>query len=768
MFQTINFHPLQELPSNELDALQGYVQDGLTTIIKELLVRSVYYKGLTVTKTGPTELSISLGRYYRNGIAYSTASAQTINLTSYLPAGSNKKVVAIVASGQEIETDSAPRQFVTDVDTGATRTRTVSTRTSRRVLVAVVEGNDSLNPLPPTVGVEYAVLALVTLSSTGIVGEPDRVTDHLAPNLEDAITELALINGRLARAFSMIETMRNDIAGLAKQLKAKADQKDLLAAIARIADVERDVRRLDVAMRDVREAASVPDTESFFGSDLFDIDDESDKAHGSYSALVEDGILQLPKPTVTSAQIALLNPLDPKVKVSGENLVLPDYTEETRITVAVKEQAVAVATYPVVSHTIVRKYPGWLFKWFKTKWGGLVEKTMVHTAGHVELIDPATGTVVTINLYKYKWEKRGDFGPGLWLFIEDYQPYWLEKTTSTTVTGSTVAQTFQNSQAGWLTSVGLYFKTVAASGNVRVTILECLEDGTPNPSSSLGSVVVEQANLAIGWVNFPLDPVHLSRGERYAIMVKTSGAHELWGSNTNDLVNGTLFYSLDGDYWDGALNRDLSFKANFAKFKTTRVEVNLVSASRSGGMSEIDFTLTGVYPASVNFDIQAQIAGVWRNIDNNNLSLFAAEPSLVPLRAVWTNTQHDAVGFVLGASRLLVSKPDNTGIHISTARTLPAGEETKRIVVILKLGKNYSAGHHTLAVKLLYGASYASTKTATSTRITSTPAGANLEAVFDFVTAIDAYKIRTEFATDSAAYPISISGRYDNAESGAA
>ena len=71
MFQTINFHPLQELPSAELDAMQEYIQDGLTTIIKELLVRSVYYKGLTVTKTGPTELSVALGRYFRNGIAYS-------------------------------------------------------------------------------------------------------------------------------------------------------------------------------------------------------------------------------------------------------------------------------------------------------------------------------------------------------------------------------------------------------------------------------------------------------------------------------------------------------------------------------------------------------------------------------------------------------------------------------------------------------------------------------------------------------------------------
>ncbi len=768
MFQTINFHPLQELPSAELDAMQEYVQDGLTTIIKELLIRSTYYKGLAVTKTGPTEISVALGRYYRNGIAYSTASAQTVNLTSYLPAGSNKKIVAVVASGAEVDSDSAPRQFVTDVDTGATRTRTVSTRRARRVVIAIVEGADSLNPLPPTVGVEYAVLSLVTLSSTGIVGNPETVTDHRAPNLEDAITELTLINARLARAFSAIETLRNDIAGLARQLKLKADQKDLVAALARIADLEADSRRLEVAMRDVREAASVPDSQSFFGADLFDSDDESDTAHGSYSARVEDGMLQLPDPSVSSAQIALLNPLDPKVKISGGNLVLPDYTEETRVSIAVKEQEIAIAGYPVVSHTVVTKQHGWLFKWFKTKWGGLVEKTMQHTAGHVELIDPATGTVVAINLYKYKWQKKGDFGPGLWLYIEDFQPYWLEKTTSAVLSGSTVAQTFQNSQSGWLTGISLLFKEVAATGDVRATIVECLEDGTPNPSEALGSVLVANADLAVGFTKFELEPIHLSRGQRYALMVKTGGAHKLWGSNTNDLVNGTMFYSLDGDYWDGALNRDMSFQLHFAKFKQTRVEVNLVSASRSGGMSELDFTLTGVFPASVDFDIQAQISGVWRNIDNNNLSVFAAEPSLVPLRAVWSNTQHDAVGFVLGKSRILISKPDNTGVHISTARTLPSGEETSRVVVTIKLGKNYDAGHHTLAVKLLYGASYASTKTATSTKITSSPAGGSLQAVFDFGTAIDAYKIRTEFETDSAAYPIAISSRYDNAESGAA
>lgn len=767
MFRRINFHPLQELPSTEVDALQEFVQTGLDLTIKELLVRSVYYKGLSVTKSGPTEIGIAAGRYWRNGIGYTTL-AQTANLTAYLPAGSNKKIVAIVASGQEINTDTAPRQFVTDVDTGATRTRLVSTRIERQVVISIISGAESLNPLAPTVGIEYAVLAHVTLSSTGIVGDPEAVTDHRAPNLEDVVTELTLVNGRLARAFSLIDTLRNDIAGLARQLKLKADQKDLKDAISRIADLEADSRRLEVAMRDVREAASVPDSQSFFGADLFDTDDESDTAHGSYDARVEDGMLQLPDPSVVSAQIALLNPLDPKVKISGGNLVLPDYTEETRVSLAVKEQEIAIAGYPVVSHTVVTKQPGWLFKWFKTRWGGLVEKTMQHTAGHVELIDPATGTVVTINLYKYKWHKKGDFGPGLWLYVEDFQPYWLEKTTSTTVTGATIAQTFQNSQAGWLTGVSLLFKEVASSGNVRVTVLECREDGTPNPSAALGSVLVENADLAVGLVKFALEPIHLSRGERYAVMVKTSGAHKLWGSNTNDLVNGTLFYSLDADYWDGALNRDMSFQLHFAKFKSTRVEVNLVSASRSGGMSELDFTLTGVFPASVDFDIQAQIGGVWRNIDNNNLSVFAAEPSLVPLRAVWNNTQHDAVGFVLGQSRLLVSKPNNDGIHISTARTLPSGEETSRVLVTLKLGKNYSAGHHTLAVKLLHGSGYATTKTATSTKITTSPAGANVHAVFDFDTPISAYKIRTEFETDSAAYPITISSRYDNAESAAA
>ena len=57
----------------------------------------------------------------------------------------------------------------------------------------------------------------------------------------------------------------------------------------------------------------------------------------SSTRIVEGGAVRLPDPSVTSVLIQLLNPLDAKVKIAANGLVLPDYSEETRVSIAVKE-----------------------------------------------------------------------------------------------------------------------------------------------------------------------------------------------------------------------------------------------------------------------------------------------------------------------------------------------------------------------------------------------------------------------------------------------
>lgn len=750
MDSLVKFHPSQEVPSSEMNFLQTAAQAGIDTTVLSLLIRSVYYKGLVVTKNSATEIKTTAGRIWANGKSYRLDADTAINLTANLPAGSNKKIIAVVATGQEVDTASAPRKFLVDPNTRTSRSRTVATRTERTVVLSVVEGVESFAPVPPVVDVNLAHLATITLSSTGIVGEPAQETEQQAPNLEDAIASIQVIRAELDRQLGMISTLRTDMAGLAQQVTGLAPKSD--------------IERIEQQLLMLREKTDIPDLASFWGYDQFETDSESDTAHGAYSADVGGGALALPTPAGESKAPALLNPLDSRVMTAANGVTLPTYTETTRYELAAKDVEINLAAYPVVTKTRVKKLHGWSFKKWKNRHRALW-RALKRNDGDIMVTDPETGDVTTIEITKQPWRFYDEDQWGKWIWLDQAKGYWLTRTTSTTVTGSVIAQTFLNAQAGWMTGVSLWFSAKGASGDVRVVLCECRDDGTPNFDATIEEVTIPYANIAVGWVKAALPPAHLARGVRYAIAVVSGGAHKLYASSKNGLSNGTLFYSTDATYFDGSLQQDIAIRLHYATFPKNLVTVELESASLSGGIDSIDFTMTGIRPDAVDFDIQAQVGGVWRNINDADAAVFSTRPNLVPLRAVWQNTSDDAVGIVLTKSRLIAYRPSLTGIHISTARTLPSGT-TDTVVVRQRLrGYQGGGGGHTHVVKLLHGVSFGSTKTALATSTKTLDNGdIEFEATFDFTGGtISTWKIRTEMTITDTANDYVVLERWDHA-----
>jgi hypothetical protein len=746
MEKTVKFHPAQEVPSGELNLFQDYARTSFDETIKNLLVRSVYYKGMTLTKVSATEISVDAGRLWSGGACYVRETLANVSLISYLPGGSNKKILAIVASGQTSDEEAASRKFLIDPNTRTVRARTVETRNERNVVVSIVDGIASTNPVAPLIDVGYALIGYVTLSSTGIVGDPAQDTAMVAPNLEDLVATVQILDAELDLQLGMIRTLRTDLSALAAKVAGLATKAEIQALWEYIKGL-----KLGVIL-------PPPTSSTFTNLDEFNDVTKSDTAHGSYLAEVLNGRLAVPRPASTSQIATLLNPIDTRVKIHADNgILLPDYDVVKRFANADKADSVAISTYPVVTQSKTKKYHSIMLKYYKMSGLG-INKAIEQFSGNVELINPETGIKMTVDLRKYTWRRDSDTAWGCWIYIEDWEPYWDVSTTSVDVTGSSIAQTFLNAQAGWFVGASVQISRLGGSGDLRMILCECKPNGEPDLTKTLEDVLLglaylqsevsEGTNDEKGWVQGNFPPVHLSGGKQYALVLQTTGDHRVHCSTGNTVANGNLFYATNATTW-ASLGKDLSFKLKFASFKSTFLPIELGSISLAGGMDSIDFVFTGVKPGAVGLDMQAQVGGVWGSIDGTIDTILASKPALVPLRMVFKSTKDDAVGVVLSKSRILAHRPSLSGVHISTADD-PTG--TCSTVVVKEILAGYDAGVHTHAIKLLHGASFATTKTADATVVTTLPNGnKEYKATFN-VTTLGEWKVRTEMGlSDSGA-----------------
>jgi len=306
--------------------------------------------------------------------------------------------------------------------------------------------------------------------------------------------------------------------------------------------------------------------------------------------------------------------------------------------------------------------------------------------------------------------------------LDRQEPYWDRVTTTTTLNGQQVAQTFLNSQDGWLSQVGLYFSRKAASGDVTVLVCETAF-GMPDLQRVISRTTVPVASILTGSVSggaglpslvetkVPITPTYLVAGRRYALVLVTTGDHYVAMTNTdNGVVQGTFFVSTDGAFFAGNLIDDLKMRLYFAQFERSRLSVELAPLQLAGGILDLDILNEGITPPACRTDFEVQVNGAWVPLDaapnGPNLS---GLPAILPLRATLTGTTDLMPGFSLPGSQVIVSRPKTAFTWVSEDKTL--GSATTSIKIITDL-QSYDETKHDCSVSLRTGSTLATTETA--------------------------------------------------------
>ena len=284
-------------------------------------------------------------------------------------------------------------------------------------------------------------------------------------------------------------------------------------------------------------------------------------------------------------------------------------------------------------------------------------------------------------------------------YWRDYvdEPYWSAISVDHSITGASVAQTFLNSQDGWLARLWLWFTRLAGSGNVTVVISETTASGMPDPKGAICYLNVSYEKLRIGWTAIEVPPTFLKAGRLYAMHVITNADHWVGMASGNKYTHGTFFYTTDNVYYAGDLTRDMMFALDFAAFRAPRVEVQLNPLSLNGGIAAIDLIASMVTTEIATISFEVQIGGKWVALSEVTPNLLVGLPPLLPFRAVFVGTNDVHAGLQTQGSVVTVSRPRATFHHISKSQLLAA--PTNKVHVIARL-EAWNDAHHTFSCKL--------------------------------------------------------------------
>ena len=322
-------------------------------------------------------------------------------------------------------------------------------------------------------------------------------------------------------------------------------------------------------------------------------------------------------------------------------------------------------------------------------------------------------------------------------------PYWDIAVTNHTVNGAVVAQTFLNSQDGWLCGVNLYFSQVAATGNVTVLITE-LTNGSPDFNSVLGASTVNVLDLRLAAkganpapTDFPFLPIYLAKA-RYAIVVISAGNHFLWQRQDTNVVSGTYFTSTDGAWWQGELAKDMAFELQYCRFVNvqtlpdntqiitgiSQTQVVLRSLQLQNGIAAIAIGSHQFIPDGCQLIFEIQVNGVWYSMEAGvgggpDVVLIGLPPTL-PFRVRFVGTEWlmPALG-VASNSRVVTSRPRPDMTFISAIRN--TGTNVVTISADVRLEAWRGNPIHTFSARLLHGGGYSTIRIPDNTSVETAP-----------------------------------------------
>jgi hypothetical protein len=737
----------QKVSAEDFLNFGAFPRDSFDSIVGNLLIPDKAFSGFQVTIPGTgAVVNVAKGELWYNGKDFfnDQTGGTNIDLSDRLPSVT-KRYVAITAAGIEAPANPQPRTFLEDALTRQTVARMTTTEMRRWVNLSPVSGAVAADPQKFEAATDVVVIAWVLLDPNGVVSV-ERATENEAPSLREADTRLNAFDEWKGAIGAQLDTLKSDLAGLARKIGD-------MASATQLVSVQRDMAR-------VKEKLSLPSAFTAYSADYFIDSSQSDINHVDYLAEVQDGV-RFPPASILEVQLALLNLQDPLV-VTQDNFVLPAYTETPRLNLiqhgafgdAINGPiSIPIAGYPFISGAFFRQLLRLRARFrygpelpsIKINANYFTQSTGVQNDPVSELFRLNSGEVYNaptadeeqISLYDPRRL------PGVWVDRFKTAGYWFKRSLNFNVSGSGLCQTFFNAQDGWLTSVEFALQQVGASGNMDVFICECDANGVPQARRIISHSVVNVADLkTLQWTperttKANIVPTMLFAGQRYGVIVMSSGNHRFWLIQRNKFTQGQLFsMTSDGIFSPVSVSStgwqineaDLGIRLNFASFNSPRTIVNMQPLTLTGGIGKADVLAEAIIPSQCSIAHEVQVSGNWielsRQVDPTTHP-FTGLPALLPYRIVLNGTTDAMPGIGVGAaSRVRTSRPRTDFKHISTARTFPSATTVKafyRVENARILSGALDAGHQTISFRLMTGAGFTTLTAPTTTVATVAP-----------------------------------------------
>lgn len=643
MENQVIFRDYQEQQASDHNNIQTHVRASADHFANDVVTKSNRYAGFEVTKSAQAEVKVSPGRLYeRGGAIYSRAATVTQGMVPYL-ASAAQRIITVSVYGQEVETDIQERDFLVDTETGRTQPDAVPMLRSRSAELVFTQGAESADPQPPPIPTTHAIIAYILVDNLSVVS----VT--MAAEFAVVSTESLHARTNALEAFRdqiepRVTSIASDLAALTNQVSGSTSQADFLRLAAELVALK---KRMDVP-----ELALATHFDDF---STIDHSDTTNTAALGYDANVDSG-LRFPLANMSIKSMNIFSANDPNASfVSGT--LLPRYASVLKLSTGAYHSEIGIAQYGFQTTEIVQK---------------TVSKTRLRYGPYWYWY------------YPYYLKNMGGFRFVVWSWVRGYwyetyeETYTTEEVVNHSIAGAMVGQTFLNANDTWATRLGFYVRKKAANENISVALCE-VTNGQPDMSRAILVQSYPHASIVTGWNVMNIAPTFLQGGHRYALVFISNANHTFGMAQGQSYIDGTFFYSTDGEYFLGDLTKDLMIQVYGAKFNSAQVAIELEALNLDGGINSIDLETAMVQPGSTKliFEFQPNGSGTWFPLNETNVTGLNGVPPLCRFRARFVGTRDMQTGFNITNSKVTLRRPKTTLKHVSKVITYPSSKELR-------------------------------------------------------------------------------------------
>jgi hypothetical protein len=739
MEKLVKFRDYQEEQAQDHTDLQEYARASLDHIISDAVTATRRFSGFNTVKSAQAEITIAPGRFFDvTGAVHARNSSLVQSVVSYL-AASTKRIVTLTAYGVENDSDVEERDYLTNVETGATEPKAVAMTSSRDAVLAFEQGNESADPQPPTVPAGRIAIAHILLDTTQVVSvtmvDANKVSS--TENLDQRSKVLEAFKDQIG---PRVASLASDLAALA----ARIGQQTGKAAFAR---VFQDLAR-------VKEKLRFPEAASDYGADFYlnqDDSDVNDVATLGYDAKVEEGV-RFADANADQFEIKLFSNNDPNAGLSN-GVLLPKYAQEVKIFTGVWTSDLGIAQYGF--QTIEMKQ-GYMSR-SRLRYGGSLSVCSngsnwnsagqpTDLTGLYDLESTQFSAIDSIYYDPDNWAHEA-YRSNTWWYDTWKEPYMYAVAVDHTISGAMVAQSFLVSNDMWCPMVQFAVTSKGGNENIHVSLCE-VTNGVPDLDKVVAKVTWPHASTAIGWNYVPIPPTFLAKGKRYALVLVSNANHKVGMVSGQNYLEGTFFYSTDGAYYQGDLTKDMAIVIWGCKFLAPQVTIEFEPINLDGGFRLVDILAEMWAPDSTQlvFEVRPNGSGEWLPLVADNAGVLAAAPALAQFRARFVGTRDMMPALTLVGSRVNVSRPKTAGKHVSTVKALDVASDEIHVTVLLE---NFDDTPHDHTMTLRVGSTNESPDTTTTKLIDIDAKRYEREYVFNLTAPITSFRVVQSIATNS-------------------